>query len=293
MTPAKKYVDPRYDWSFKKIFLTKGHEDVLKTFLNDVLKGELAIDQINKIQPLSKNQEEDKAIFFDVFCTAKDGTQFIIEMQKKDESGFMKRLDFYRSRAIAEQLDARERYQDLVPVIIIAICNFNILKNIFGKKSPSSYFQKLVITGESNKLRVNKLLPYYIILDLPAYKAQGFPENSHLEEWFQLFTCTDRDEDPKLKRKPLHWALDALEYAKLSYNDKVLADKEIDRIRKEQGVLEAALEEGIEKGRAEGREEGREEAKIETAKKMILEGMDYQFIAKITGLSLEEIENLK
>ncbi len=34
MNRNEKYVDPTLDWSFKKMFLTPGHEDILKTFLN-------------------------------------------------------------------------------------------------------------------------------------------------------------------------------------------------------------------------------------------------------------------
>ena len=44
----------------------------------------------------------------------------------------------------------------------------------------------------------------------------------------------------------------------------------------------------IEKGKLEGKLEG----KIETAKKMKEKGTDFDFISEMTGLSIEEIEQL-
>ena len=55
---------------------------------------------------------------------------------------------------------------------------------------------------------------------------------------------------------------------------------------------DAGLQEGIEIGRKEGVKQGREEGKQETAKLMKAEGLPAELIAKITGLTTEEIENL-
>jgi hypothetical protein len=66
MKTSDKYVDPTLDWSFKKMFLTPGHEDILKTFLNDVLKGELQVHEIQSVIPVSKDEAHHKSILFDV-----------------------------------------------------------------------------------------------------------------------------------------------------------------------------------------------------------------------------------
>ena len=46
------------------------------------------------------------------------------------------------------------------------------------------------------------------------------------------------------------------------------------------------------KGKAEGREEGRAEEKAKTASRMKADGMPAAVIAKYTGLTIEEIEDL-
>ena len=58
---------------------------------------------------------------------------------------------------------------------------------------------------------------------------------------------------------------------------------------------EEGWEEGIEKGRKEGIEKGREEGrkeKLEIARNLLVEGLSYDFIQKITGLDIETIKNL-
>lgn len=57
--------------------------------------------------------------------------------------------------------------------------------------------------------------------------------------------------------------------------------------------LERGRAEGIEKGRAEGRTEGVNAEKRATAIRMLSLGMDKETISQITGLSLQEIEELK
>ena len=51
-------------------------------------------------------------------------------------------------------------------------------------------------------------------------------------------------------------------------------------------------EEGRAEGRAEGLAEGHYEEKLSIARKLLVNGQSAAFIAEITGLSIEEIQNL-
>ena len=63
-------------------------------------------------------------------------------------------------------------------------------------------------------------------------------------------------------------------------------------VRYEEG-REDGLEEGREEGREKGREEGRVNEKLEIARNALAKGSTPDFVAEITGLSLEEIEELR
>ena len=52
-------------------------------------------------------------------------------------------------------------------------------------------------------------------------------------------------------------------------------------------------EEGMEKGRAEGKEEGMNQRSLEIARKMLAKGMDEAMVMDMTGLTAEEIKQMK
>ena len=52
-------------------------------------------------------------------------------------------------------------------------------------------------------------------------------------------------------------------------------------------------EQGIEQGREEGREEGREQGKWDTAKKLLLEGVDERIICKAAQLTKQALAKIK
>ncbi len=56
---------------------------------------------------------------------------------------------------------------------------------------------------------------------------------------------------------------------------------------------EKGLEEGMEKGREEGREEGRAEGMANAARNMLAEGFSIDLVVKCTGLSVEQVKELK
>ena len=53
------------------------------------------------------------------------------------------------------------------------------------------------------------------------------------------------------------------------------------------------MEKGMEKGRAEGKEEGMNQRSLEIARKMLAKGMDETTIMDMTGLTAEEIKQMK
>ncbi|MDW8289070.1 MAG: hypothetical protein RMJ89_13435, partial [Flammeovirgaceae bacterium] len=57
--------------------------------------------------------------------------------------------------------------------------------------------------------------------------------------------------------------------------------------------LQEGIKEGIEKGKQEGIKEGIEKNKLETALKAIQKGLSNEVISELTGLSIEEIEQLR
>ena len=72
--------------------------------------------------------------------------------------------------------------------------------------------------------------------------------------------------------------------------DKVLENMTTERDLRNQ--MTYAREEGLAEGRVEGREEGHVEERAKNAKNLRDLGVDPEIIAKATGLTVEEIQNL-
>ena len=69
---------------------------------------------------------------------------------------------------------------------------------------------------------------------------------------------------------------------------KLIYEKDMITERDYQNIIDTAAEDG----RAEGFAEGKAEERVQIAKAMIEEGIDTNTIAKVTGLSCEEVKSL-
>ena len=81
---------------------------------------------------------------------------------------------------------------------------------------------------------------------------------------------------------------EAAEFASLPAEDKKTYRKTMGTVNDYLNTIDYARKEG----REEGRVEGREEERVETARRMLAEGMSMETITKITTLSSEQIKAL-
>ena len=125
-----KYLDPKVDVLFKKIF--GENKELVISFLNSLLplqEGQeiLSIEYLSPEQvpktPLGKNS------IVDVRCTDNTGRAFIVEMQSEWSNVFRKRLLVNGSKAVIRQMDKKSKkdrakeFQELKPVYVLAIVN--------------------------------------------------------------------------------------------------------------------------------------------------------------------------
>ncbi len=101
-----KFLDPKNDFTFRRIFGTEKNKDILIHFLNDILSftGKNAIQDI---EFLSTIQDPDiaskKQSIVDVLCKDSTGVQWIIEMQVAKTKGFEKRAQYYAAKTYSRQ----------------------------------------------------------------------------------------------------------------------------------------------------------------------------------------------
>ncbi|WP_353269960.1 Rpn family recombination-promoting nuclease/putative transposase [Wolbachia endosymbiont (group A) of Myopa testacea] len=289
-----KFLDPRNDLCFKKIFGTEKNKNILIHFLNDIL-GFTEINAIQEVEFLSTIMDpevaSDKQSIVDVLCKDYHGNRYIAEMQLARDKGFEKRAQLYAAKAYSRQLDKSGNYIDLKKVFFIAISNCNLLPeevdyisthNIRDIKTNGHYLKDF----------------QFIFIELPKFSKSKVEQlESIVERWCFFFKYAEETTEEDLKeiaeKAPIiKLAYDELDKFRWNEKDLVAYEERIMDLRKEEAILEYRLDLAEEKGIQKGIEKGKIEGKIEVAKAMLANNVDVNTIVKFTGFSISEIEEL-
>ncbi|WP_374698605.1 Rpn family recombination-promoting nuclease/putative transposase [Wolbachia endosymbiont (group B) of Limnophora tigrina] len=285
-----KFLDPRNDLCFKKIFGTEKNKNILIHFLNDIL-GFAEASAIQEVEFLSTIMDpeiaSDKQSIVDVLCKDSIGNRFVIEMQLARDKGFEKRAQLYAAKAYSRQLDKSGNYIDLKKVFFIAISNCNLLPEEVGYISTHNIRD---IKTNGHYLKDFQ----FVFIELPKFtKSKVEQLESIVDRWLFFFKYAEETTDEDLKKIAekapiIKLAYDELDKFRWNEKDLVAYEERIMDLRKEEAILEYRLDLAEEKGIEKGIEKG----KIEVAKAMLANNVDVNTIVKCTGLSISEIEEL-
>ncbi|BAP00281.1 Rpn family recombination-promoting nuclease/putative transposase [Wolbachia endosymbiont of Cimex lectularius] len=294
-----KFLDPKNDLSFKKIFGSEKNKNILIHFLNDIL-GFSGSDQIKEIEFLSTIMDpeiaSDKQSIVDVLCKDSIGNRFIIEMQLARDKGFEKRAQLYAAKAYSRQLDKSGNYIDLQKVFFIAISNCNLL--------PQEVDYISIHNIRDIKTNGNYLKDFqFVFIELPKFQKNKVEQlESTVERWCFFFKyaedTTDEDLRDIAEKAPIiKLAYDELDKFRWNEKDLIAYEERLMDLRKEEAILayrlDLAEEKGIQIGQERGRAEGEQHAKIAVAKNLLKAGVSVDLIAESTGLPKAEIAQLQ
>ncbi len=293
-----KYLSPRTDVGFKKLFGSKDHKKLTIDFLNCILdrkEGNL-IEKIDFAETEQLPEFIDgRKSFFDIYCTDQDDNKFIIEMQRKYQSHFMVRAQYYTGLALYRQMmNPPFKYEKLLPVIFIAVLDHVL----FDKLENDIITLHTLMDMKHNT--ISSFHQTYHIVELPKFKKTIDQLHSPIDEW--LFFMNNAEDCKKIPEEMEHSekfqeAFHILErmYWTERELDQYLAEADWagreDRI--EQGALERGEEKGLQKGIQQGVQQGMHEKAADIAINLLKKGIDLDIIVDATGLSIEEIENLR
>ncbi|HBE18568.1 MAG TPA: transposase [Cyanobacteria bacterium UBA11149] len=281
------FINPKTDYAFKKIFGSEKSQDILISFLNAILyEGEDMIKNLSIINPhLPPEIAGLKDTYLDVKAKLKDDTIVIIEMQVLNVESFGKRVLYNAAKTYALQLEAGYGYRMLKPVIALTLTDFEIFKD--SQELISEFIYKEVKTN----------LPYtdnnikLVFVELPKFTKELNQLSTITDKWIYFIknakTMTDVPET--MDRIPeIHKAFEIANKINLTREELEEIDRREMFIYDQQGaILKAATE-----AKAEGREEGSREKAIAIARQL-LPHLDDATISQTTGLSMEEIGNLR
>ena len=297
-----KFLDPKNDIAFRKVFGSEKHKDILIHFINDILELK-DNDQIVEVEFLSPIQNAEiaskKQSIVDVLCKDQNGVQIIVEMQVAPTKGFEKRAQYYAAKAYSRQLNSGQeedgKYHNLKEVIFIAIADCIIFPNKVEYKS-----DHIILDKNSHDHDLQDFS--FTFIELPKFNKTNITElKTILEKWCYFFKNAARTSEEDLEKLigsdlVIKQAYDALSQFNWSEPELIAYDEEIKRIRDNIAALDYQYDKGKAEGKAEGVQLGEEnlkKEKINIAKKMLSKNYTISDISSLTNLSSDEIQKLK
>ncbi|MEI6747430.1 MAG: Rpn family recombination-promoting nuclease/putative transposase [Methylococcaceae bacterium] len=278
-----KFVDPKTDIAFKKIFGNDAHKSILIEFLNEILELDSPIESVtinNAYQvPRLKGLKETT---LDVKATDKLKREFIVEMQVEKETAFAKRAIYYSSKAYSQQLKKAEKYHLLKPVIFLGILDFTMFEH------DSVISRHLILNKETGQHDLKDL--EFNFIELPKFTKSESELETVAEKWIYFLQHAD-----DLDRVPENTNTPALKDAYEVAAQHTWTREELDiyeaqefKIAIDANVLKTARMDGI----AEGIEQGKLEERLAIAKGMLAKNLDLNTIVELTGLTHDDVQQL-
>ncbi len=310
-----KYLDPKADLTFKKVF--GEHKNLVISFLNALLP----LDEGKKIKTIEYLPSEmtprtpfSKDTIVDVRCEETGGRKFIVEMQMNWSANFKQRVLFNAAKAYVRQMPKGRKYHLLQPVY-----SLNLVNDTFEPEMDGYYHYYSLVHYLNSKKVLDGL--HLVFIELPKFKAKNLTEKKMQVLWLRFLT--EIDENTKKVAKALlddphvNEALEIVEESAYSEAEMLAYDKFWDRVSRE-ATREANLKEAEEKlgamtaerdaakaradaataerdaanARADAVEAKMRQDKLDTARKMKADGLPMETIAKYTGLAAGEIKAL-
>ena len=281
-----KFIDPFTDWGFKRIFGQETSKALLIGFLNDLLEGERHVTGLTLRDKEQLPETKDlRGIVYDIHCRTDTGERIIVEMQNHHQERFVDRSLYYAARSIVSQGETRDWGYGLEPVYTVCFMNFLIK----GHGTLAKFRTDVTLVDmEDGKAFSDRMRLVY--LTLPLFRKGADECETNLERWiYTLKNMTTLEDIPFLSDNPVfRYLADVADISALSQGERQRYDESIKIMRDHISAYDTARNKGL----TEGEEKGLRKGAVQTARRMKTEGLSIELIAKMTGLSPEEIASL-
>ena len=270
------------DVMFKIVFGTEGSERLLCRLLNALLEyeGDDTIMNLEILNPiLIPDKPIDKTAILDIKAESRSGEIFSIEVQNQHDDALIKRVLFYLAKNYAKQIKRGKVYQVLQKTIGLWILGQDFLVSPNFVPEPDIHNYYLFKHGKSNNVLTDLLELHFV--ELSKYKDnKEYTKRTRFENWLYL----------------------------LKFGENISSIEDLpDELKKEEGIeevvnkmIEANIDDNLrhymlsrEMGELDERSRlysAIENTKREIVMEMLGEEFSLKQIARLTKLSLEEVQ---
>ena len=282
-----KSLDPKADLTFTKIF--GNHPARLISLLNALLPLSEE-EQIHEIKYLPteivpENNSYRYAIT-NILCTDAKSNKFCVVIRIEWSDAFQQRVQFLASELYVNPAIKQVKYFAQYPTY-----SLNLINDNFAHDTPDFIHNyRIVHDKDSNKV-IEGL--HFTFIELPKFTPHSIADKRMMVLWLRFLTEINSDtkeipadllNDPEIGK-----AVEELEISGFSDAELWAYDKFWDSVSVERTLIDDSYQKGIEKGI----EKSMNQRSLEIARKMLTQGMDEAMVMDMTGLTAEEIKQMK
>lgn len=281
-----RFISPKTDFAFKKIFGSTDSNDILISFLNALLYGgNPTIEDLEIIDPYSASRIRGlKDTYLDVKAKLAGGETVIIAMQVLNVAVFAKRFLYNAAKTYSTQLKSGEGYSKLKPVIALTITYFEMFEML------DKVISHFVFKEKEKHLEYPNHDLELVFVELPKFHKELDELETLTEKWIYFMKNTSN-----LETVPeVMGTVPEIQKAFGIANEANLTPEELEDLEKREMFIEDQRG-AILKGRQEGRQEGRHEGMLELIMRLLERRVGEiapELQTRIRRLSIEQLENL-
>lgn len=277
-----------FDFAIKYLLRNKGDYDIVEGFISALLAMEgYKPVKINALLESESNRESDalKRSIADLVVQDEEGNKYIVEIERSFTPSFLHKACFNTSRLVIDSISGNQDYTTIRKVFHISLLYFftqEMKKPIYHGKTiiheiDTAHPVNVRIANQGLVMFEHKnVFPEYFFISIPLFDEVIHQE---IDEWLYMMKHSEVRED--FKSPYMQKVKERLAVLKMSDADRLDYYRYLKEAVHSQDVLMAA------------ETKGKDEKAIEIVKAMLQEGASIDFILKVSGLTLEQIEELQ
>jgi len=181
-----RFIDPKIDFAFKKIFGSSDSKDILINFLNAILyEGQPLIEDLEIIDSQPENPtlgvQETR---LDVKATINGDRIALVEIQLINVPSFGNRVLYNAAKSYSQQLTGKDRYERLKTVISLKIADFEMFEN------QPEFMSRFVFQEKEQQFECPDTAIELVFIELPKFSKELAALETTADQWIYFLKNT-------------------------------------------------------------------------------------------------------
>ncbi|MEG5064335.1 Rpn family recombination-promoting nuclease/putative transposase [Microcoleus sp. B3-A4] len=181
-----RFINPKIDFAFKKIFGSSDSKDILINFLNAILyEAQPVIEDLEIIDSQPEPQTlPTQDTHLDVKATINGGRIALVEIQLINVPSFGNRVLYNAAKSYSQQLTGKERYETLKTVISLKIADFEMFEN------QPEFMSRFVFQEKEQQFESPDTEIELVFIELPKFSKELAELETTADQWIYFLENT-------------------------------------------------------------------------------------------------------